>query len=199
MTTAYLPPLSWWHQWLGEGMPDLDLSRPYCKRQGINRCEIDSPNGKLQLTVPIAKSGLAGEGNRMTMKDVRISEHGDWRHKHWHALQSTYYNSPFFEYYQDDFLPIYEHQYDSLAEFNQALIDVCVSLLGIGKSVTGIGGTDPSAPLTDEEGGAGLPQTPPTRYSETYYQVFAHKHGFLPDLSIFDLLMNMGPESLLYL
>ena len=185
MTTAYLPPLSWWHQWLGEGMPVLDIGAPFSKRMGINRCEIDSPNGKLQLTVPISKPDFASESNRLTIKDIQISEHGDWRHKHWHALQSSYYNSPFFEYYQDDFQPIFEQKYDSLAHFNQALIDLCVQLMGINQS-------------------AGHTQSLPTdchhsRYGETYYQVFAHKHGFLPDLSIFDLLMNMGPESLLYL
>ena len=183
MTTAYLPPLSWWHQWLSEGMPQLDLNVPYGKRMGINRCDIDSPNGKLQLTVPIAKPDINMTDKRLTIKDIQISEHGDWRHKHWHALQSSYYNSPFFEYYQDDFRSIYEQQHDGIADFNQALIDLCAELMGINPSAEAILKNDSTQ----------------RQVGKPYYQVFAYKHGFLSDLSIFDLLMNMGPESLLYL
>ena len=183
MTTAYLPPLSWWHQWLSEGMPQLDLNVPYGKRMGINRCDIDSPNGKLQLTVPIAKPDINMTDKRLAIKDIQISEHGDWRHKHWHALQSSYYNSPFFEYYQDDFRSIYEQQHDGIADFNQALIDLCAELMGINPSAEAILKNDSTQ----------------RQFGKPYYQVFAYKHGFLSDLSIFDLLMNMGPESLLYL
>ena len=185
MTTAYLPPLSWWHQWLDEGMPPLDISVPCCKRQGLNHCEIDSPNGKLRLTVPIVKFDSNICDKQLTIKDIRISEHGDWRHKHWHALQSSYYNSPYFEYYQDDFRPLYERQYEYLVEFNQALIALCAELMGVSQ-------------ITDTQRHALLGNSK-SRYSSPYYQVFAYKHGFLPDLSIIDLLMNVGPESLLYL
>ena len=216
MTISYLPSVSWWQQWLREGMTDLNLMQPYHKRMEINWCRIDSPNGELRLTVPIRKDyelrrsfpdsilkdtfseADTGAGNpdisrRFAVGDVRISTHGDWQHKHWHALQSTYYNSPFFEYYEDDFRPLYERQYEYLSDFNLGLIEVCKELLGLNQlQLRGIScaeSRENTVSADNHESGN----------FRRYYQVFAHKHGFIPNLSIFDLLMNMGPESLLYL
>ncbi len=180
MTTSYLPPISWWHKWIEEGMPPLDDNVPFCKRHGLNRCCIDSPNGQLTLTVPVSRPGTTDTDSRLKVSDLLVSEHGDWRHKHWHALESTYFNSPFFEYYQDDFRPVFEQQFEHFTDLNTALINVCADLLDT-KQLQAL-----------------LPHHRPM-YGKNYYQVFAHKHGFLPDLSIFDLLMNMGPESVLYL
>lgn len=176
MTTSYLPPISWWHQWITEGMPLFADDAIYRKRGGMNHCTIDSPNGPLTLTIPIEKPVTP----HIQVSEVRLSEHGDWRHKHWHALQSTYYNSPYFEYYQDQFLPIYEGHQERLVEFNAQLIQTVSHLMGL----------DTIEPER-------LKQMQSSK--STYYQVFAHKHGFVPNLSIIDLLMNMGPESLLYI
>ena len=65
------------------------------------------------------------------MKDVRISDHGNWRHVHWNALESAYRNSPFFEYYADDFRGFYEKKYFYLWDFNEALCDVVCSLIDL--------------------------------------------------------------------
>ena len=172
---GYLSPISYWKQWIAEGMPTLDETILFNKHSGYNRCCIDSPNGPLTLTIPIQKF----EGNSCSLGKVHISEHGDWRHKHWHALSSTYYNSPFFEYYQDEFRPIYFGHQEHLIEFNTQLNNLIIKLL-------------------DKE----FLQRSNLKYKSStlqYYQVFAHKHGFIADLSIIDLLFNMGPESPLFL
>jgi hypothetical protein len=119
------------------------------------------------------------------MKDVRISTHTDWQRQHWYALETSYYNSPFFEYLQDDYRPFYERPWTFLIDFNEALIHQCCELLDL----------HPSIQRTDTYQGITPPLPPST--STPYYQVFAHKHGFLPDLSIIDLLFNMGSESIL--
>jgi hypothetical protein len=172
---GYLSPISHWQQWIAAGMPALDDSILFNKHSDYNRCRIDSPNGPLTLTIPVQKY----EGKSCPLGNVRISEHGDWRHKHWHALSSTYFNSPYFEYYQDDFRPIYFGQQEKLIDFNIQLRQLIVELLGLESLNLS---TLNSKVLT-----------------LNYYQVFAHKHGFIADLSIIDLLFNMGPESLVLL
>ena len=156
-------------------MPALDDSIPFNKHSDLNRCRIDSPNGPLTLTIPVRKF----EGKSCPLGEVCISEHGDWRHKHWHALSSTYFNSPYFEYYQDDFRPIYFGQQERLIDFNTQLRQLIIELLGLENLNLSTFNSQPS--------------------TCNYYQVFAHKHGFIADLSIIDLLFNMGPESLVLL
>ena len=120
------------------------------------------------------------------MKDVRISTHSDWQRQHWYALETSYFNSPFFEYLQDDFRPIFEQQWTFLIDFNEALVHQCCQLLDI----------QPNIQRTNTYTGI----TPCSEFTPNpYYQVFSHKHGFLPDLSIIDLIFNMGKESILLL
>ena len=191
---GYLSPISHWQQWIVVGMPALDDSILFNKHSDYNRCRIDSPNGPLTLTIPVQKY----EGKSCPLGNVRISEHGDWRHKHWHALSSTYFNSPYFEYYQDDFRPIYFGQQEKLIDFNIQLRQLIVELLDLkyiqrskveGQRSKVEGQLSTLLPLKGVGGSSTF----------NYYQVFAHKHGFIADLSIIDLLFNMGPESLVLL
>ena len=126
------------------------------------------------------------------MKDVKISYHLDWQHQHWNALETSYFNSPFFEYLQDDFRPFYEKKWEYLMDFNEALILKCCELMDIDAKIN-----------RTEEFLINTEKGSPVQHSEAhfpdYYQVFAHKHGFVPNLSIIDLIFNMGPESVLYL
>lgn len=181
---GYLSPISHWQQWIAAGMPALDDSIPFNKHSDLNRCRIDSPNGPLTLTIPVRKF----ERKSCPLSEVCISEHGDWRHKHWHALASTYFNSPYFEYYQDDFRPIYFGQQERLVEFNAQLNTLVAELLNLEAL---------NLPTLHSSRSTSLPFEGESE--RAYYQVFAHKHGFIADLSIIDLLFNMGPESLLLL
>ena len=166
-----------------------------------NRCVIVGANGTLALTIPTEKD----DHPKVLMKDVRISDHGNWRHVHWNALESAYRNSPFFEYYADDFRCFYEKKYPFLWDFNQALCEVVCSLIDLHPKIEGT--TDYQTELSD--GVADFRQLihPKIDYKEAdpsfhplpYYQVFKEKFGFIPNLSIVDLLFNMGPESLLVL
>lgn len=159
----------------------LEVNDYYRKQTLRNRCMIDSPQGVLALSIPVVKP----EPHTL-MRDILISDHGNWRHLHWNALQSSYRQSPFFEYYADDFAPFYEKKRKFLADFNEDLLCLVCSLIDI------------ETPISRTTVYAG--ERPPFPQKGTsYYQVFARKHGFLQDLSIVDLLFNMGPESLLLL
>lgn len=187
LPSYYLPPISWFARMLNSDEPILvEQWANYRKQTLHNRCWIDSPNGKLALSVPIDRSTFVG--GKCLMKDVRISEHSDWQRQHWYALESSYYNSPFFEYLQDDFYPIYLKRWKWLMDLNEALVAACLEQLNV-LPVT-IGRTDEYVPTENADN----PLVP-----NEYYQVFKAKHGFQPDLSIIDLIFNMGPESILYL
>lgn len=190
LPTAYLPPISWFAQF-SSGEPVVIEQYEHFHKQTIrNRCTIDSPNGELNLTVPIDKSNFS-TGAKCMMKDVRISYRENWQHQHWNAIQSSYFNSPFFEYLQDDFRPIYLQHWTYLMDLNEALIAKCCELIDIQPSIT----------LSDDfipQVGKGL-ESSVERQIPPYYQVFAYKHGFQSNLSIIDLLFNLGQESLLYL
>ena len=171
MTTAYLGSIEYYQRLLREEV-SLDLTVPYHKQTSMNRCLIDSPHGALALTVPVVNPH-----GRMPVGEILISEHGNWRHQHWNALVSSYRQTPYFDYYEEDFHPFYhEHRWERLADFNNDLHQTVLRLL------------EP------------FPLAPEDRRRDTpYYQMFASRHDFIPNLSIVDLLFNMGPESVYYL
>lgn len=200
--TAYLAPVSYYVQLYAatEGTR-IEQWEHYVKQTYRNRCVIATAQGPLPLTIPTESNG----GKKCLMRDVRISDHGNWRHLHWNAIESAYRQSPFFEYYADDFRPFYEKKYDFLLDFNEQLRELVCNLIGFSPRVelsteylreVPAGDTDlrtlihPKRPCIEA-----LPDYTP----RPYYQVFKERHGFLPDLSIVDLLFNMGPESLLEL
>jgi hypothetical protein len=134
------------------------------------------------------------------MKDIRISDHGNWRHLHWNALQSAYGESPFFEYYQDDIQPFFTQRWDYLFDFNEAIRQKMCELIDISPQVSLTGSFQPKADHDFREAINPKHPAPDADFeSRPYYQVYQQKHGFLPNLSILDLLMNTGPESILYL
>ena len=171
MTTAYLGSIQYYRKLLREGLP-IDLSVSYRKQTCMNRCYIDSPHGALALSVPVVNPH-----GRTPVGEILISEHGNWRHQHWNALVSSYRQTPYFDYYAEDFYPFYhEQRWQKLADFNADLHTTVMRLL------------EPY-PLLEES----------RCLREPYYQLFAPRHGFIEDLSIVDLLFNMGPESVCYL
>lgn len=195
LSSAYLPPVSFFTAINSGGDVLIEQYDNYCKQTYRNRCRIATAAGVQALTVPIVK----GTSPKQLMKDVRISDHGEWRHQHWNALESAYMNSPFFMYYQDDFRPFYEKKYEFLVDFNTELTLLIMKLAGIDKSVklTGSYGKKEQNILDLRQ--LVNPGTDEPESSRPYWQVFKEKYGFLANLSAVDLLFNMGPEFPLYL
>jgi hypothetical protein len=168
---------------------------------------IATANGLQALTVPVDHSPLTID--HVQCKDLRISDHNQWRRVHWNALQSAYSESPFFEYYADDIRPFFEQKYEFLIDFNEAIRQKMCELLDIETSVSyssgfmvqGSGFRGHGSGFRDfrEVIHAKHPQDDPEFQPRSYWQVFQHRYGFQPNLSILDLLFCMGPEAVFYL
>ena len=206
LATTYFGPVQWYQKLYRYDKVQIECCETFVKQTYRNRCLIATTQGVQSLTVPVRSEKLSVKGEELAL----ISDHGNWRHLHWQALQSAYGDSPFFEYYEDDLRPFFtEHRWERLLDFNEAIRKTMCELLDIHPHVeytttflpptTGLGTVQspiadfraaihPKHPLPDADFVA-----PP------YYQVFASKHGFLPNLSILDLLFNMGPESIFFL
>ena len=196
LSTAYLGSVQYYSKLLFFDEIRIETEEHYPKQTYRNRCLIATTNGVQALTVPVEKP----KALKVPTRDIRISEHGNWRHIHWNALISAYNISPFFEYYADDFRPFYEKKYEFLIDYNQALQATVCSLLDINPKITQ---TKKYELLVENDLRNVIdprhPQPDRTFDPRPYYQVFREKHGFIPNLSIVDLLFNMGPEGILVL
>ena len=175
----------------------IDDVSPFVKQTYRSRAAIASESGAQQLTIPVVH-----DGGRVAMRDVRISEHGNWRHQHWNAIVSAYRKSPFFEYYADDFAHFYEEKDGFLMDFNLRLHGVVSELLGLERGVEFLSARDVDAAAVSDLRNIAEPKVLASMQGVSdlpYYQVFAQRNGFIPSLSIVDLLFNTGPEGLLLL
>ena len=194
LSTTYFGPIQWYQKLYRAEHVVIEQWESFQKQTYRNRCLIATTQGIQALTVPVVR------GETSLMKDIRISDHGNWRHLHWNALQSAYGESPFFEYYQDDILPFFTQRWDYLFDFNEAIRQKMCELIDISPQVSLTGSFQPKADYDFREAINPKHPAPDADFeSRPYYQVYQQKHGFLSNLSILDLLMNTGPESILYL
>lgn len=198
LQSTYFGPVQWYQKLYRYDSILIEQHDTYQKQTFRNRCVIATANGLQALTVPVE-----APGERCAMKEVRISDHNQWRRVHWNALQSAYSESPFFEYYQDDIRPFFEKKYDYLIDFNEAIRQKICELIDIEPKVEYtkefISSTRSTIADYREVIHAKHPQPDADFTPKRYWQVFERKHGFQPNLSILDLLFNMGTESVFYL
>ena len=200
LSSAYLPPVQYFAHLQSAEQVWIEQYDHYQKQTYRNRCVIAAPDGPLSLTVPIEKPNT----QKAFMRDIRISDHGNWRHLHWNAIESAYNHTPFFEYYKDDFRPFYEKKFDFLVDYNEQLCQLVCQLIDIDTSFQRTESyiTEPSNTIIDLRDAIHPKKEVMDDASFVvipYYQVFQERLGFLPNLSIIDLLFNMGPEAILVL
>jgi hypothetical protein len=195
LTTAYCPPGSY----LTEAMQAEDIvieaSETYPKQTNRNHCAIFGPNGRQILTIPVIRTN----GNHTVTRDILISAHQPWQQNHWRSIETAYNNSPFFLYYQDHFTRFYTRNYKFLLDFNLDILHVLLEILNHHSTIRL---TDNYCKVFPE--GKDFRQTFGTKQqisatSPPYTQVFESRHGFIPGLSILDILFNLGPETPFYL
>lgn len=168
----------------------------YQKQTYRNRMYIYGANGKLLLNIPIKHTG--NKSNHQKYKDVRIENNFPWQSQHWKSLETVYRTSPFFEFYEDEFQPLYLQKFDFLIDFNYRSMELALDCLQTEISFRKT--SEFILKPADILNGRKLVEAKKTHMEiQPYPQVFQEKFGFLNDLSIVDLIFNEGPNAVNYL
>jgi len=193
LSTAYLGSIQYYSKLALAREAQIEQYDSYHKQTYRNRCTILGGNGPYDLIIPIVKNS----GVKTLVKDVQIENISRWPDKHWRTIVSAYNSSPFFEYYRDDFEALYLRPWNFLLDFNQALNEVVLELLELDVAVKLTSDFEKTPDAIDYRSVV-LPRKEP--YDQhfrplAYTQTFSDRFGFVPNLSIIDLLFNVGNES----
>lgn len=194
LSLAYLAPVEYFSEMAKSGTVFVEGYDYYLKQTYRNRCQIAAANGPMTLSIPVEKTS----SEKILTRDIRISEHCDWQLNHWRSIESAYNSTPFFEYYKDDLLPFYEKKWTFLLEFNLEIQAKMLELLDLDIEIkpTGEYKTKLDDTFLDLREAIHPKKENPSLSLKTYYQVFEQRYGFQANLSIIDLLFNMGNESI---
>ena len=196
LSSAYLPPIEYFSSIINSKKQLIEKHETYKKQTYRNRCRILGPNGILTLTIPINKPN----GNHTKINEITISYFENWQQIHWRSIESSYNSSPFFLYYKEEFKEIYQKKHKYLFDLNNDFLKLISEFIGIEFTInlTSKFVNNPTNILDLRN------IISPKKLSQKidfikYSQVFANKFGFTPNLSIIDLLFNIGPEAIDYL
>lgn len=189
----YLPPVSWFSDFLNqENDVVFEKFENFPKQTYRNRANIYGANGKLSLIIPIHHNG------KRIINDIEISYAEDWQKLHWKSIKTAYQSSPYFEYYESKLADIFLHKTKSLLDFNINSLKIILDILKEEKSFSFTEEYIRVPDALDYRESYSAKQESGDNWLE-YYQTFSDKQGFIKDLSILDLLCNLGPEARTYI
>lgn len=196
LSTAYFPPISYFTFLAKSGKVFIEQMETFPKQTCRNRCEILTAAGKMKLVVPVSKPS----GNHTLTREIIISYRENWPLHHWKSIQSAYRSSPYFNYYEDVIGPLFGMKEQRLIDHNHKILNALLKILGLNPEIefTADYFHEPEG-LTDLRRKISGKKKITGRDFLPYPQVFNYKTGFIPDLSILDLLFNLGPEANAYL
>jgi len=196
LSTSFLPPVEYF-AFLTQQEVHVECCEHYQKQSFRTRCTILTANGQETLSLPVVHCP-----DKEPITQTRIDYKTPWQRTLWRAIESAYGGSPFFLYYRDALQPFFEKRFESLFDYNLQITRTLVSLLRLPAVIVL---TEDFKPIADPDLREMIhPRRQskadyPLRLTEPYYQVFAHKFGFVPNLSIIDLIFNLGPSASEYL
>lgn len=188
----------------------FDQYETYQKMGFRNRCQVAGAEGIITLSIPL----IGGRDQKRLMKDVRISDRQPWALQHWKSIVSCYSRSPWFEFYRDGLETLYQRRFDFLLDWDLACFDWSLQALGMSMPVTlsdrwekvyaDKGVVDRRGkilPKSREEGTMGVSGSGGIGEGGElkYRQVFEERIGFIPNLSILDLLFCEGKNAIRYI
>ena len=196
LSTAYFAPIRYFSKLAAYPEIHIEQYENFIKQTYRNRAVILGANGPISLIVPVEK----GRSQKVKIKDLRIAYDEEWQRNHWRTIFSAYNSSPFFEYYADDIETFFRKKHEFLFDFNQQVTETIADILEIPVSLKltedfeqipedCLNFREQISPKTH------LTNPDPQFVPQSYTQVFAEKFGFVPDLSILDLLFNEGPSA----
>jgi len=196
LSTAYFAPIRYFSKLAVYPEIYIEQHENFIKQTYRNRTVILGANGPIPLIVPVEK----GRGQKINIKNLQIAYDEEWQRNQWRTIFSAYNSSPFFEYYADDIEPFFRKKHRFLFDFNQQITETILEMLEIPRSLNLTEDFEqvpenclnfreqisPKSHLIDPD---------PHFVTQPYTQVFSEKFGFVPDLSILDLLFNEGPSA----
>ena len=195
VSTAYLPPVEYFSVISQANEVLIEREENYTKQTYRNRCYILSAHGPQLLTVPI----LSGSVHKTAVKDIRIDYSKRWKQVHLRAMTASYNASPYFEYYFENIEKRISKDYKFLLDLNRELTEALLMMLNINKIISYTAEFEPVGYEKYDYRYKISPKEPSSFIVKKYPQVFDTGSGFLPNLSILDLLFNTGPEASDYL
>ena len=180
------PNISWWVHAMDADTIILDAGEHFQKMTARNRYDIAGANNAIKLSVPLVN----GRNQHIPMNDVQLFNGERWQTQNWRTLVSVYNRSPYFEHYAHSLQKLFETEFTHLTAFNRASIEWAMKQLKMKAEL--------------QETNVYLKEYPETvkdlrkfkrneNTSVRYHQIFEDRIGFLPDLSILDLLFSEGP------
>lgn len=188
--TAYLPSIEYVSLFLKTENPSIELFETYQKQSCRTRTSVMTANGIQTLTIPVIKIN----GNHTLTKDIEISYKESWQQVHIRCLESAYRKSAYFDYFFPYFEKIYKQKFNTLIELNNYCLNVILKLLKVKKEYSYT--EDFERIADDNDYRISLSKSRNEIEMKPYYQVFSDRHGFIPNLSIVDLLFNEGTSSI---
>jgi hypothetical protein len=196
LPVAYFPPVSYFNALLHFDKIVVEQHETYPKQTYRNRCKIMTANGKLSLTIPMNKPF----GNSTKTNEVQIFYGEKWQLIHKRTIESAYLASPYYLYFKDELEIVFHQQHQKLLDLNMSILSTLMELIGIEKKIE----LNPAyvhhpVDMLDLRQVIHPKKPFDGKFFPAYTQVFSDRHGFQPDLSILDLLFNLGPETYPYL
>ena len=187
---SYLGPVAYYSAILQSEQIFIETKEHFIKQSFRNRCTIMGANGSQTLTIPKERKS----SDKTLISDISISNQDKWQKSHWQSIVSAYNSSPFFEYYKDELLPFYTTEHSTLFDFNLKLSKTILELMQVEKKLNFTSKFQKEWKGLDFRSSKFI-----LKNQEEYQQVFSDKNSFTPNLSILDVLFNLGPETTSYL
>jgi hypothetical protein len=198
-STSYFPPAIQYSEYLKANEIWIEGSEHFPKQTFRNRSYIMTANGVFLLSIP-----LENRKNHQLTKDIKISHAEDWQKVHWRTISNAYQRSPFYEFYDDKIERLFnlkKHQF--LIDLNFEIEECLDKILKveINRKITteyfnnDIGNWSDFRTIISPKNKTLENQI----IQPNYLQVFADKLPFVKNLSILDVIFNLGPESVSHL
>ncbi|MBI4646194.1 MAG: WbqC family protein [Bacteroidia bacterium] len=178
----------------------IEAYENYIKQSYRNRCEIYGANGRLTLSVPVEKNAES----KVLIKNVKICYRTNWQKLHFKSIESAYSSSPFYKYYVEPLIPFFIKKYKFLFDLDIEIHKTLLKFLKIESHFSLTSQFTSVYPAFNDFRNSIHPKihrriNAPCYTPYKYPQVFSGKYGFLPDLSVIDLLFNTGPDAICFL
>jgi len=191
ISTAYLPPVEYFSLIHDAEEVIIEKEENYIKQSYRNRCYILSAHGPQILSIPV----YLGSVHKTLIKDIRIDYSKRWQQVHLRAMTASYNSSPFFEFYFESIEKIISANHEYLIDLNMELTEKILQILKIKKSILYSSVFEPIENNTYDFRYKITPKKESSFIQKPYIQVFDTGKVFVPNLSVLDIIFNMGPEA----